>query len=169
MLVTSLCWWLYDGDGFEMLVAESVCWRLLSLCWWFFQCIKSVTNILNRSSTSETPVININVTHMRVIFNFDSFKKSQKEPFHKVVDDSTGKAEAFINVTVLLMWVYLPNGYQTWGDGPGFEITKNSSRFVHDKKITHEIVHDFFDLKWILTYFFNTKWQFLWMKATKKG
>ena len=39
MLVTSLCWWLYDGDRFEMLVAE---------------CIKSVTNILNRSPTSQT-------------------------------------------------------------------------------------------------------------------
>ena len=30
MLVTALCWWLYDGD-----------------CWWFSQCIKSVTNISN--------------------------------------------------------------------------------------------------------------------------
>ena len=47
MLVTSLCWWLYDGDRFEMLVAESLCWRLFSLCWWFFQFIKSVTNISN--------------------------------------------------------------------------------------------------------------------------
>ena len=35
MLVTSLCWWLYDGDWFEMLMAESLCWRLFSLCWWF--------------------------------------------------------------------------------------------------------------------------------------
>ena len=36
MLMTSLCWrWLYDGDWFEMLVAESLCWRLFSLCWWF--------------------------------------------------------------------------------------------------------------------------------------
>ena len=41
------CWWLYDGDRFEMLVAES-------LCWWFFQDIKSVTNILNQSATSQT-------------------------------------------------------------------------------------------------------------------
>ena len=54
MLVISLCWWLYDGDWFEMLVAESLCWRLFSLCWWFSQCIKSVTNILNRSPTSQT-------------------------------------------------------------------------------------------------------------------
>ena len=45
MLVTSVCWWLYDGDLFKMLVAES-------LCWWFSQCIKSVTNILNQSLTS---------------------------------------------------------------------------------------------------------------------
>ena len=52
MLVTSLCWWLYDGNWFQMLVAESLCWWLFSLCWWFFQWIKSVTNILNRSPTS---------------------------------------------------------------------------------------------------------------------
>ena len=51
MLVTSLCRWLYDGDWFQMLVAESLCWRLYSLCWRFTQCIKSVTNILNRSTT----------------------------------------------------------------------------------------------------------------------
>ena len=43
MSVTLLCWWLYDGDLFEMLVAESLCWRLFSLCWRFSQCIKSVT------------------------------------------------------------------------------------------------------------------------------
>ena len=47
MLVT--LWWLYDW--FEMLVAESLCWRLFSLCWWFSQCIKSVTNISNLSPT----------------------------------------------------------------------------------------------------------------------
>ena len=51
MLVTSLCWWLCDGDWFQMLVAESLCWRLFSLCWWFSQCINSVTNISNLSST----------------------------------------------------------------------------------------------------------------------
>ena len=51
MLVTSLCLWLYDGDWFEILVAESLCWRLFSLCWWFFPCIKSVTNISNLSPT----------------------------------------------------------------------------------------------------------------------
>ena len=54
MLVTSLCWWLYDGDWFHMLVTESLCWRLFSLCWWFSHCIKSVANILNRSPTSKT-------------------------------------------------------------------------------------------------------------------
>ena len=51
ILVTSLCWWLYDCDWFQMLVAKSLCWRLFSLCWWFSQWIKSVTNMLNRSST----------------------------------------------------------------------------------------------------------------------
>ena len=54
MLVISLCWWLYDGDWFEILVAESLYWWLISLCWWFSLCIKSVTNILNRSPTSQT-------------------------------------------------------------------------------------------------------------------
>jgi len=48
------CWWLYDGDWFQMLVAELLCWRLLTLCWWFSQCIISVTNIMNRSPTSQT-------------------------------------------------------------------------------------------------------------------
>ena len=73
MLVTSLCWWLYGGDSFEMLVTESLCWRLFLLCWWFSQYIKSVTNILNRSPTSQTchkhiwsptSVTNIDVTLM---------------------------------------------------------------------------------------------------------
>ena len=31
MLVTSLCRWIYDGDWFEMLVTEWLCWRLFSL------------------------------------------------------------------------------------------------------------------------------------------
>ena len=47
-------WWLYDENWFQMLVAQSLCWRLISLCWWFSQGIKSVTNILNRSPTSQT-------------------------------------------------------------------------------------------------------------------
>ena len=37
-----------------MLVAESLCWRLFPLCWWFSQSLKSVTNILSRSPTSQT-------------------------------------------------------------------------------------------------------------------
>ena len=37
-----------------MLVAESLCWRRFSLCWRFSQCVKSVTNILNLSPTSQT-------------------------------------------------------------------------------------------------------------------
>ena len=95
MLVTSLCWWLYDGDWILMLQddgEESLCWRLFPLCWWFPQCIKSVTNILNRSSTSQTcqqhiwsptPFTNIDVarsflicsnqiSHAGIIFNADS-------------------------------------------------------------------------------------------------
>ena len=51
MLVTSLCWWLYDGDWFQMLVAESLCWRLFFVMLVIFQCIKSVTNISNLSQT----------------------------------------------------------------------------------------------------------------------
>ena len=59
MLVTSLCWWLYDGDWFQMLVAESLCWQLFSLCWWFSQCIKSVITI---SNLSPTPLVS-NIRH----------------------------------------------------------------------------------------------------------
>ena len=45
MLVTSLCWWLYDGDWFQMLVAESLCWRLSRY-------VDDSLNVLNRSPTS---------------------------------------------------------------------------------------------------------------------
>ena len=51
MFVTLLCWWLYDGDWFQMLMTESLFWRLFWLCWWFSQCITSVTNISNLSTT----------------------------------------------------------------------------------------------------------------------
>ena len=75
MLVTSLCWWLYDGDWFQMLVAESLYWRLFSLFWWVSQCIKSVTNILNRSPTSQTCHQHIwsptSVANIDVIFGLD--------------------------------------------------------------------------------------------------
>ena len=56
MLVTSLGWWLYDGDWFEMLVAESLCWPLFSLCFpmYLIGHFFSITNILNRSTTSQT-------------------------------------------------------------------------------------------------------------------
>ena len=36
MLVTTLCWWLNDGDSFKILVAELFCWWLFSLRWWYF-------------------------------------------------------------------------------------------------------------------------------------
>ena len=64
MLVTSLCCWLYDGDWFVMFVTESLCWLLFSLCWWFSQCIKSVTNISNLSTTHLVSIIvtNIDIT-----------------------------------------------------------------------------------------------------------
>jgi len=53
------CWWhRYVGDF--MMVTDLRWWQnhyvddFFSLCWWFSQCIKSVTNILNRSPTSQT-------------------------------------------------------------------------------------------------------------------
>ena len=45
------------GDRFEMLVAESLCWR-------FSQYIKSVTNILNPSPTSQT--LGTNTRHQHI-------------------------------------------------------------------------------------------------------
>ena len=61
MLVTSLCWCLYDGDRFVMLVTESLCWRL------YFQCIKSLW--------SATSVTNNNVTgfyHLRFYYTLET-------------------------------------------------------------------------------------------------
>ena len=61
-----------------MLVTESLFRWLFSLCWWFFQCIKSVTNILNRSPISQTchqyiwsptSVTNIDVTKLNLVWN----------------------------------------------------------------------------------------------------
>ena len=67
MLVTSLCWWLYHGDRFEMLVAKSLCWRFFSLCWWFFdrQHPESVTNISNLSPTHLVSNIDVTVTSIK--------------------------------------------------------------------------------------------------------
>ena len=64
MMVASLCWWLYDGDWFEMLVAESLGWQLFSLCWWFSQCIKLVprSQTCHQHIWSPTYVTNIDVT-----------------------------------------------------------------------------------------------------------
>ena len=67
--------WLYDGDKFQMLVTES-------LCWWFSLCNNSDISILNRSPTSQTchqhiwsptSVINIDITQ-------DSYYQAPLEP-----------------------------------------------------------------------------------------
>ena len=90
MLVASLCRWLYDGDWFEMLEAESLCWQLLSLCWWFFNVLYDIICViisynLYRSPTSwishqhlkhiwsPTSVTNINVTYI-----FERTRRAQK-------------------------------------------------------------------------------------------
>ena len=46
MLMTTLCWWFYDGDRFKNSVTEFICWRLFYAGDFF--------NVLNRSPTSET-------------------------------------------------------------------------------------------------------------------
>ena len=73
VMLVALWWWLISdvGGGIIMLAT-------FSLCWWFSQCIKSVTNILNRSSTSQTchqriwsptSVTNIDVTMVYYLSN----------------------------------------------------------------------------------------------------
>ena len=47
MLVTTLSWWLYDGDRFKMLAT-------VSLSWQFFRYDGGFVNVLNRSPTSQT-------------------------------------------------------------------------------------------------------------------
>ena len=70
MLVTSLCWWLYDGPSLMVTVFR---------CWWqnhyvgdFFCYVGDFLNVLNRPPTSQTchqqiwsltSVTNIDVTH----------------------------------------------------------------------------------------------------------
>ena len=56
MLTTTLCWWLYDGNRFKMLVTESICWKLFALCWLFlnvsnYHYFRWVTNIPKLSPT----------------------------------------------------------------------------------------------------------------------
>ena len=67
MLVTSLYKWLYHGDWFQMLVVETLCWRLFSLWLWFLQYIKSVTNISNLSPTHLVS----NIRHQHRFNRFD--------------------------------------------------------------------------------------------------
>ena len=57
LLVTLLCWWLYDGDWFEMLMA-------FLLYWWFL-------NELNRSPTSQTCH-----KHLKLVTNTSGLKYS---------------------------------------------------------------------------------------------
>ena len=76
MLVTSLCWWFYESDWFQMLVEESLCWRIFSLCCWFFQCIKSVTNIWNLSPTHL--VSNIRHQHRCNLLVYSEMRHIQK-------------------------------------------------------------------------------------------
>ena len=77
------CWWLYDCDWFQTLVAESLCWRLFSLFWWFSQCIKSVTNISNLSPTH----LVLNIRHQNQC-NLSNWNKSnlgqQRQKFVRV-------------------------------------------------------------------------------------
>ena len=71
------CWWLYDGDWFEVLVAESL---------WFSHCRESVTNILNRSPTSQTCHQHINPKTYKltrlVTYVFLILKESPFKLFH---------------------------------------------------------------------------------------
>ena len=62
-----------------MLVAESLCWRLFSLCWRFSQCIKSVTNILNRSPTSQT--YHQHIWSPTSVTNIDVTEKTFENPY----------------------------------------------------------------------------------------
>ena len=110
MLVTSLCWWLYDGDWFEMLVAESLCWRLFSLCWWFSQCIKSVINIFNRSPTSQTchqhiwsptSVTNIDVTKISILLFIVFYRSGSQQEKRSITGNFHRNNLSFLVAIVL--------------------------------------------------------------------
>ena len=54
-------WWIYDGDWFQMLGAESLCWQL-------FPYIGDFLNLFNRSSIGWIPGLGIDIT-----FFYDRF------------------------------------------------------------------------------------------------
>ena len=85
MLVTTLCWWFYDGYRF-MLLTESLCWQIFSLCWWFFQCIKSFTNIFSniRHQPRCHPNILLDLMILNRVIPYDSYLG--KMIFHKLKD-----------------------------------------------------------------------------------
>ena len=68
ILLTTLFWWLYDGDNFTIKILW--CWwhnknlgDLFSICWWSLHSAKLFTNIFSRSPTSIT---NIGATLIRM-------------------------------------------------------------------------------------------------------
>ena len=63
MLMTSLCWWLYDGDWFQILVAE---------CWRFFRYVGDFLNVLNRSP---------NLSHICHTFGLQHPSPTSMSPF----------------------------------------------------------------------------------------
>ena len=87
----SLCWWLYDGNWFQMLVTESLCWRFFSLCWWFSQCIRSPTSqTCHHYIRSPTSITNIDVTIIHVRNRMFSNSLTFQQHYHiKSISEST--------------------------------------------------------------------------------
>ena len=81
MLVTKLCWGLYDGDRFKMLVTESFYWRLFR-----YEFNRSPTSqTCHQHIASPTSVTNIDVTKILACHIFLSFR-IQKSTFHPIFE-----------------------------------------------------------------------------------
>jgi len=84
LLVTTLCWWPYDGDRFKVLIAESF-WR-----WLFIVRLMTFCNIKDRSPPSQTchqlispsSVTNINITSLSESRSFMSEIPASRQKFH---------------------------------------------------------------------------------------
>ena len=116
-LVTAVCWRLYTGDSFEMLLVT------FSLFWWLFQFTESVTNISNRISVfchqhqpSTTSVNNINVTAIgnSVLLShfYESWVKIQCQLRWWLIDGTNRKRTLrILRLFKLFQWRIIKNGW----------------------------------------------------------
>ena len=125
ILLTSFCWWLYDDDWFEMLVAESlpqVCLRLFSLLY-----PESVTNIPNVSSTHLVS----NSRHQHQWSRLEGWKIVEYNFLWNFRDSQSGKTWSAKDLNSMFSGIYEFSGMMN--DKPFYkEFSRNSVKINYD-------------------------------------